>query len=74
MLLETGQYGEITLIEHRIAVPVNIGGASSFLLFGSAVLRDRSTGKQERQNADEKHVLVHGNLLAVKAAVTGGAP
>ena len=33
---------------------MNIAGASSLLLISSAVLRERSIGKQKRQGAEEK--------------------
>lgn len=64
MLLEACQHREIALIEHWTAIPMNIAGASSLLLLGSTVLRDRSTGKEKRQGAEEKDILVHGNLFS----------
>jgi hypothetical protein len=73
MLLKARQHSKIALIEHRTAVPMNIVSASLSLLFGSTVLRDRCTGQEKRQGADEKDIRVHGNLfLAVKGAVVGG--
>jgi hypothetical protein len=73
MLLKARQHSEIALIEHRTAVPMNIVSASLSLLFGSTVLRDRCTGQEKRQGAEEKDIRVHGNLfLAVKGAVVGG--
>jgi hypothetical protein len=59
VLLEAAQHGEIALVEHRTAVPMNIAGASSVLLFGSTMLRDRSIGQDKRQGADENDIPVH---------------
>jgi hypothetical protein len=62
MLLKAGQHCEIALIQHRPAVPPDIAGASALLLFGSAVLCDGSTGKENK--ASDKDILFHGILFA----------
>jgi hypothetical protein len=73
MLLEAGQHSEIALIQYRTAVPLNVAGAGTLLLFGSTVLRHGGTAKEKRQSADEKDTVVHGNLCAMDGAVNSRA-
>ena len=72
MLLKAGQHGEIALIQHRAAVPLDVSGACTLLLFGSAVLRYGAPAEEKRQRADDKDVTFHGNLRAMMTLLTAG--
>jgi hypothetical protein len=64
MLLKAAQHGEITLIQHRAAVPLGISRTSALLQIGTAVLRHGSTEKKKRQRAGDKEILDHWNLYS----------
>jgi hypothetical protein len=69
MLLKAGQHSEIALIQYRTAVSLNVAGASALLPFGSAVLCQGGAGKEQRQNADNGNMDIHGNLSPQQMAM-----
>jgi hypothetical protein len=63
VLPEAGQHREISLIQDRTAVPLNVAGQAP-LLFGSTVLCQGGVEKEKRQRADDKAIVVHGSFFA----------
>lgn len=66
MLLQTGQYREIALVQHRTAVPLYINRARALLLFGSTVLRHGGAGQEKRRKASGKEKRFHDNFSCRK--------
>jgi hypothetical protein len=54
ILLKAGEHSDVALLQYRTAVPLDVAGACTLLLFGSTVLR--------HGGADNKDIVVHGDL------------
>jgi hypothetical protein len=72
VLLKAGQHRKIALIQYGTAVPLDVAGACTLLLFGSSVLRHGGAGEEKRQGAKDKDVVFHGNLCAMMSLLTAG--
>jgi hypothetical protein len=62
VLLKARQHREIALIQYRTTVSLDVAGARTLLLLGSTMLRHGGAGKEKREGADAKDVVVHGTF------------
>jgi hypothetical protein len=72
ILLKAGEHSDVALLQYRTAVPLDVAGACTLLLFGSSVLRHRGTAEEKRQGADDKDIVFRGNLCAMMTRLTAG--
>lgn len=62
VLLKARQHREIALIQYRTTVSLDVAGARTLLLLGSTMLGHGGAGKEKREGADAKDVVVHGTF------------
>lgn len=62
MLLKTSQNSEVSIVQHRPAVPLDIAGTSALFLLSTAMLRKSGVRTEERQKSGSPYVFRHGDL------------